>query len=148
MSTRVIIDANIFISYVLSPDDSVGTVAQTVESIWSVQYRLVFPDRLAVEIRSTIERKPHLRSRIDVDEIDALIEELQAIALPFQPDHVNVSRIVRDPKGDYLLDAAFGADVDYLVTGDRDLLDFRDELERPRIVTAAEFLGLFSEFEP
>ena len=53
-----------------------------------------------------------------------------------------VPAVLRDPKDDFLLTAATLGDADYLVTGDRDLTDIREHLERPRILTVADFLEL------
>ena len=49
---------------------------------------------------------------------------------------------VRDPKDDHLLAAALGGQADYLVTGDRDILDLRGHpgLKFIQIVTVLEFL--------
>ncbi len=44
----------------------------------------------------------------------------------------------RDPKDAPFLAAALAAGADYLITGDRDLLDARDSLPC-RVVTVAEF---------
>jgi predicted nucleic acid-binding protein len=55
--------------------------------------------------------------------------------------------LVRDPKDDYLLAAATIADADVLVTGDRDLLDIRQLLKRPAIMTAPEFLQVLESID-
>ena len=51
--------------------------------------------------------------------------------------------LVRDPKDDMLLDAAHAGNVNYLITGDKDLLDLKDEEKRRfafEIVTPYQFL--------
>ncbi len=139
MLIRVLVDANIFISYVLSPDSS-GAITGTVESLWIGDIELVFPDSVATEIRATVERKSYLRDRIAPEDIEALIKELRSIALPSDPSPLEILPVLRDSKDDYLLAEAISANADYLVSGDRDLLDIRDDITRPRIVTPAEFL--------
>ena len=47
--------------------------------------------------------------------------------------------IVRDPKDDYLMAHAILGRVDFLVTGDRDLLALDGEVDPLRILTAAAF---------
>ena len=144
MPTRVLVDANIFISYLLSPDSS-GAIVSTVESLWSADLELVFSDVLASEIRATVARKPYLRERIVLDDVDALIDGLRAIALPSNTSEpIEIAPILRDRKDDYLLVEAFRTDADYLVSGDRDVLDIRDDIARPRIVNPAEFLTAIS----
>jgi putative PIN family toxin of toxin-antitoxin system len=141
--TRALIDANIFISYLLSPDSN-GAIAGTVESLWRADLELVFPDVLASEIRTTIKRKPYLRERIALDDVDALIDGLRAIALPLKLEPIEIAPILRDRKDDYLLVEAVRSDADYLVSGDRDLLDIRDDIAHPRIVSPAEFITAIS----
>ena len=139
MLIRVLVDSNIFISYALSPDSS-GAITGTVESLWIGDIELVFPDSVATEIRATVERKSYLRDRIAPEDIEALIKELRSIALPSDPSPLEILPVLRDSKDDYLLAEAISANADYLVSGDRDLLDIRDDITRPRIVTPAEFL--------
>ena len=54
---------------------------------------------------------------------------------------VDLDTSSRDQNDDYLLEAAIVSDVDFLITGDKDLLTLRGRLERPVILTAAEFVG-------
>ncbi len=51
--------------------------------------------------------------------------------------------LLRDPKDEPILAAAMAHHADYLVTGDRDLLDVRATLSI-RVVTVAEFAKLFN----
>lgn len=136
-------DANIFISYLLSPDSS-GAIAGMVESLWRDDIELVFPDSVATEIRATVERKSYLRNRIAPEDIEALINALRAMALPADPSPLEILPVLRDSKDDYLLAEAVRANVDYLVSVDRDLLDIRGDITHPRIVSPVEFLGAIS----
>jgi putative PIN family toxin of toxin-antitoxin system len=140
---RALVDANIFISYLLSPDSG-GAITGTVESLWRNDIELVFPDSVATEIRATVQRKSYLRNRIAPEDFEALISELRAIALPADPSPLEILPVLRDSKDDYLLAEAVRANVDYLVSGDRDLLDIRDDIVRPRIVRPVEFLTAIS----
>ena len=53
------------------------------------------------------------------------------------------SGLLRDPKDEPFLAAAIAHHADYLVTGDRDLLDVRSSLSI-QVVTVAEFAKLFN----
>lgn len=141
---RIVVDANILISYALAPDSS-SAIVQVVEAIWSAPVQLILPDLLIDEIRSTVARKPQLRDRIPAEDLDELLRELQAVAVPFHQDQVEIVAVLRDRKDDVLLDAAIRANADYLISGDRDLLDISDQLEHPRIVSAREFLDLLDQ---
>lgn len=139
MPIRVLVDANSFISYLLAPD-SAGAVAGTVESFQRADILLVFPDSLDGEIRTTIARKPYLRERIAPEDIDELIAALRLIALLSDLTPIEIVPVLRDRKDDNPLAQAVRANVDILVSGDRDLLDIRNEVDRPRIMTPAGFV--------
>ena len=147
MTIRVVIDANIFISYLLDRNDRSGTIVQIFESISSGRYQLVRSDRLIAEIRNSVKQKPKLRNRISNEDLDDLISLIEEVSIPSYRDPAAPPlQILRDRKDNYLLEMANDADADFLVSGDRDLLDIRDQLARPRIVTAREFLELLDEF--
>ena len=50
----------------------------------------------------------------------------------------NIPSRCRDPKDDYLLELALVSDADFLITGDKDLLDIK-EIGNCQILTATEF---------
>ena len=54
-------------------------------------------------------------------------------------------KVCRDPDDDYIMAAAFNADCDCLVTGDKDLLALKD-FEGMKIVTPREFAEWVSAF--
>lgn len=144
MTPRVVVDANIFISYLLTADDRSGTIVQIFESISSGRYQLVRSDRLIAEVRDSVERKPKLRTRISGEDLKELIALIEEVSIPIHRDpEAKPLQILWDRKDNYLLEVANDANADYLVSGDGDLLDIRDELDRPKIVTAREFLDLF-----
>jgi putative PIN family toxin of toxin-antitoxin system len=143
VTVRVVIDANIFISYLWSPDDSRGTIVGVFESMGSGRYTLVRSDRLIAEIRDSITSKPKLRARVTDAEVEALIELIDEVSIPFEHDpDAELPPLLRDRKDAYLLEAAQGTNADFLVSGDRDLQALRDEIDRPRIVTPREFLDI------
>jgi putative PIN family toxin of toxin-antitoxin system len=146
VTVRVVIDANIFISYLLVADDRSGTIVRVFESISSGRYRLVRSDRLIAEMRNSVDLKPKLRNRISNEDLEELISLIEEVSLPSYHDpEAEPLQILRDRKDNYLLEMANDANADFLVSGDRDLLDIRDQLEHPRIVTAREFLDLLEQ---
>lgn len=58
-----------------------------------------------------------------------------------------IPAVTRDPKDDYLLAYALVGQVDYLVTGDRDLLVL-GQVEHTKIVTARDFAEAKSDPSP
>lgn len=107
---KVILDANIYLSYLLAPRTH-RTITSVVDACFiRADILIVVPQELIGEIERTVREKRYLRSRSD----------------------------------DYLLAYAIEDDVDFLVTGDPDLLvlggidglrimkpsEFHDELEK------------------
>ncbi len=56
----------------------------------------------------------------------------------YQHIHFRVKKLIRDPKDQPILNAAMLANVDLLITGDKDFLSL--DLEQPLCLTAAQFL--------
>ncbi|MGL4942776.1 MAG: putative toxin-antitoxin system toxin component, PIN family [Thermoguttaceae bacterium] len=54
---------------------------------------------------------------------------------------------IRDKKDRPILAAAINADVDFLVTGDKDFLAIADQLDHPRIVLLIELMQILSHLE-
>lgn len=142
MTVRVVLDANIFISYLLTADDRIGTIGRLFESISSGRYQLVRSDRLIAEMRNSVASKPRLRNRISQKSLEELISLVEEVSIPSNPNpEAEPLTILRDQKDNYLLEIARDANAGVLVSGDLDLLDIRDQLEYPVIMTAREFLA-------
>ena len=118
---RVLIDTNVFISHLLTPQQS-GVVYAILEAALSERFVLLLPQDLLTEIETTVVNKPYLSRRISQEALAALLsvlrlagEEIPRIASP-------IPATTRDPKDDYLIAYAVVGEADYLVTGDKDLL--------------------------
>ncbi len=86
-----------------------------------------------------------IRQLSDEDKMK-LSRELKAETRKIKLQHLlyqleNIMPRCRDPKDDYLLELAIVSKADYLVTGDKDLLDL-DKIGTCRIVSAIEFDAL------
>ena len=104
---------------------------------------LILPVGLLEELRAA-QYKPQLAALLSKEMIEELIQILPGMlvaSITTDPDQQVDT--VRDWKDRYLIEAAVYNDVDILVTGDKDLLVLRDLLERPRILTPADFVGEF-----
>lgn len=142
---RVIIDANVLISYLLGLGNPDSTIVRAVRIILSGRFDLVVPQQLLVEFRDS-QFQPKHAGRLMNDDIEELIQVmLEKLASPVVPESSLELNIGRDPKDKYLLEAAIRQDVDILVSGDKDLLVLADVLELPRIMSPAEFVAEFGE---
>jgi putative PIN family toxin of toxin-antitoxin system len=134
---RVLIDTNVFISYLLFPTPQ-GAIGKIFEGLFAGRLTLLMPEELLDEIEATIFRKPKLVQRIGrqrLSEFISLIKELcEEIARIEQP----IPQVSRDPKDDYLIVYAVIGEANYLVSGDKDLLVLR-QIEKVEILTPQEF---------
>ena len=145
---RVLIDTNVFISYLLAAAGARGTattpVAAVVGLALSGVFTLLVPGELLDELEQALRTKPYSTNRITARETSDFIGALRATATLLPPLAARAPAVMRDPKDDYLLAQALVGGADYLVTGDQDLLVLGDAVAPLRIVTAAEFVRLLA----
>lgn len=92
---------------------------------------MVLCDRNIYELREVLKRKaPKHLSDAEVLLAELSYELIPAIEFP--------QKTMRDKKDQPILNAAVIADVDIIITGDKDFLCL--DLERPKCITAAQFL--------
>ncbi len=134
---RVLIDTNILISYLLSTEPR-NTIPNLVNHcITSPEIKIVTPNELLQELRTTCREKEYLREKITPEELETFIDKLVASSL-VSDSRSESTPYSRDPKDDYLIYAALVHHVEFLVTGDDDLLAIR-AISTLRIVSPVEF---------
>ena len=132
-SERVIIDTNLWISFLISKNYS-----QLDDIIFTRKSTLIFSEELLDEFLTVIKR-PKFRRFFSQQDTENLIETIQEYALFF-----NVTSEVflcRDVKDNFLLSLSKDSKADYLITGDKDLLELV-EFESTKIITISEFISL------
>jgi len=137
---RVILDANIIISYLLSRQEG-GIIRRVVEACFlRPEIQLVFPQELRQELVDVWERKVYLHTRIPRHTLEAVLDRVAQIAeVPGFVDAVPAQ--TRDAKDDYLIAYGIVEQVDYLVTGDEDLTILK-QIRGLKIVDPVEFLAM------
>ena len=90
-------------------------------------------------------RKPKLISRIPELRWDEFTNLLRDVATVLPKQTRPFPRVVRDEDDDYLVAIAIWEDVDVIVSGDKDLLALREYLDRPRIMSPADFVAEFGD---
>jgi putative PIN family toxin of toxin-antitoxin system len=141
---RIIVDPNIWLSYLLPSRPVNRTVDRLMAMIESDRVILVVPMKPIRELRQTVAQKPYLAQRIAPEQFDVVIEFLQSIGEMVPEQEAGIPRPTRDPKDDYLLAAAVTGDLDILVSGNADLLSLRQHLDRPHIMTVKELVDAFA----
>ena len=138
---RVLLDANILVSILVSPDSARSAAAAILERAEEGQFIAVVSIEAIEETQRVALEKPWLASHVAPEAVARLIAALRKIAevMPRLPEPA--PRICRDPADDYLVAQAALARVDLLVSRDRDLLAL-DTFAGVRIVDPVAFLAL------
>ena len=128
---RLIIDTNLWVSFIISNKQSLLDPL-----LFTEEARLLFSKELIAEIHQTI-KKPKLKKYFDTNALEEML-------LTFEPfiDLIEVESAVticRDPKDNFLLALAKDGKADYLLTGDKDLLDLK-KIGRTKIKTITSFI--------
>jgi putative PIN family toxin of toxin-antitoxin system len=139
---RVIIDVNVLIGYLLTPNET-SVLHTIIDALFDGRYTLLLFEDLIEEIAQTTIRKKKLAKRIQVDDIDELLSSLKVVSEELPPITEAIPAIVRDHKDDYLIAYAVVHHADYLVTGDKDLLSL-GQVEQVNIVNPTAFARLVS----
>jgi putative PIN family toxin of toxin-antitoxin system len=138
----VCIDTNVLISYLLAPG-STRPPSAIVAAAFEGRYSLVIARPTITELGDKVSRKPYLSQRISRPRLDAFAIALTRIAeVVAIPD--TLPRVTRDNRDDYLLAPAVIEAVDYVVTGDKDLLVL-GAVAGVRIVSPAGFVAILDQ---
>lgn len=141
MLFRVLIDANIWLSYLLAPDQE-RTITLVVRACLSDAVELIVPPELLEEIVTILTTRRYFLERVSQERREELVRQLQlyhdlAGSLEAPPPYT------RDRKDDYLIAYGLLNDVNYLITGDKDLLVLR-RIAALEIVDPEDFLTILS----
>lgn len=124
---RVLVDTNILFSALLFPSSKPAKALLHIAD----NHEMVLCDRNITELRQILRKKaPRF-----LPDAEVLFAEM-SYELVLAVDHAE--KLIRDAKDQPILNAAIMADVDVILTGDKDFLSM--EMERPRCMTAAQFL--------
>lgn len=124
---RILVDTNILFSALLFPNSKPAKALLHVAET----HDMVLSDRNLSELRDILHRKAPQY----LPDAEVLIAELPYELIP-AVDHAE--KLIRDPKDQPILNAAILADVDVILTGDKDFLSL--EMDHPQCLTAAQFL--------
>jgi hypothetical protein len=137
---KVVLDTNIFVSSLLV---KVGLPAQILGALRKRQFILVTSPSIIAEIRATLSY-PYIRRKYEIfeEERDELITLLEQDSLLVPGNTKIINAIAKDPADEKVLACATEAKVDFIVSGDRHLLDLGIYQGIP-ILTARQFIEQF-----
>lgn len=114
---KAVLDTNVLISSVIAT----GVPHEVVVKGFSGEYGIIVSVATLTEFRETLLKYPD-RFGMEEDEVQEEVETIRYFAEFVEPDE-NISAVEADPDDDTFLEAAVAGNVDYLVSGDRHLLD-------------------------
>lgn len=129
-NVKVIFDTNVWISFLIGK-----RMSKITQHIVDKNITIVVTEQLLTELK-IVTSKEKLKKYFPKNSVKELLELLDAIAenIDIKPTHF----INRDPKDNFLLDLIDFSKADYLVTGDKDLLE-HNPFKTAQILTPAEF---------
>jgi len=127
---KVIFDTNVWISFLIGK-----RLAKIKQFISDGSITIITTDQLLTEIIMVTKRKK-LKKYFPEENVKELIELLETIAQKFEINPIHF--ISRDPKDNFLLDLIDFSKADYLVTGDKDLLE-HNPFKTAKIIRPLEF---------
>ena len=129
--SRIIIDTNLWISFLITKD-----FTKLDEIIFSRHGILVFSQELLDEFLE-VAKRPKFRRFFSAADIEEILETIDEYA-----EFVNVQtqiEVCRDPKDNFLLSLSVDGNAEFLLTGDKDLLDLV-KFGETSIITISDFL--------
>lgn len=130
-SHRIILDTNLWISFLISKD-----FTKLDKLILDEKCILVFSNELLSEFLSVVKR-PKFRKFLTKEDIEDILETIQDYAVYFEVE--SKIKTCRDIKDNFLLSLAKDSNSNFLITVDKDLLDIK-VFENTQILTLTEFL--------
>ncbi len=127
---KVIFDTNVWITFLIGK-----RLAKIKQHIENGNITIVVTEQLLTELKIVTSREK-IKKYFPKNSVKELIELLETIA-----DNVTIEAthfINRDPKDNFLLDLIDFSKADYLVTGDKDLLE-HNPFMTAQILTPADF---------
>lgn len=130
----VVIDTNIFISYLLVPNSKPAKII----SLWQRGKFDVLTAEPQINELMRVTRYPKIKERLNPILAGRFINELRNLSVIV--DNLPVVDISPDPYDNYLLSIASGGVADYLVTGDKRDLLFIKKYAGTAIISVSNFL--------
>ena len=129
---RVTFDSNVYVSGL----NYSGVPSRLLELAALELFRLQLSPEILDETVRILVDKFHWPNE-DIIEVRAVLNSITDHVIP----HVRLEVVERDPDDNRVLECSQSSGSDYLVTGDKDLLDLK-HYAGARIVTPAEFLAV------
>lgn len=127
---RIIIDTNLWISFLLSKRNS------RLDRLFLDQSVTVLFSQELLDEFIEVARRPKLKKYFNVADLESLLHQINLHAA-----FINVTskfNECRDPKDNFLLSLALDGKANYLLTGDKDLLDL-EKVGKTKVLTLTQY---------
>jgi uncharacterized protein len=136
---KVVVDTNILVSHLISKSSNVKMLIDLAQS---GQIQIFNTFKILLELKETI-KKPKVKPLLG-KHTSAFVAQFMYLCEFVEPDCK--VEICRDPKDDKFLELAKFIDAQYIITGDKDLLEI-GVFEGVKILSLSEFFGLFRSLQ-
>jgi putative PIN family toxin of toxin-antitoxin system len=138
MPVRAVLDTNVLVSGLISEH---GPPCQIIDAWLDGRYTLITSPYQVEEVNHVLSY-PQIAGRIRLEgaELDLLLAAILSEA-ELVPGHLQLPGVTRDPKDDPIVACACEGKVDYIVSGDQDVLAL-GEIEGVQIVTPRRFVEI------
>ena len=126
---KIVVDANVFVSAAIAKGAPHDLVMRWLRG---ADFEIVLCPILIEEIETVLVTRDSLRRYIPQVEAEEFVMMIATFKL-LLPDPSTLTATTRDPRDDYLIHLAKGNGADMIVSGDRDLLDWEEQI--PPVVT-------------
>ena len=129
---RLVVDTNLWISFLLTKD-----YTKLDKILFSGKVTLIFSQELLSEFVDVVNR-PKFRKYFSQSDIEDILETIDEYA-----EFVEVNTEInacRDSKDNFLLALAVDGKADYLLTGDKDLLEIK-KISNAKIITITDYFA-------
>jgi len=133
---RVILDTNLWISFLISK-----TLSRLDKSIVRGKLKLIFSEELLQEFIE-VSNRPKLKKYFSSQDVSELMDYFDEYGELIQVS-TNIN-LCRDPKDNFLLSLSVDGKADFLITGDKDLLELV-VIHKTKILSLADFMILLNK---
>ncbi|MEM9156862.1 MAG: putative toxin-antitoxin system toxin component, PIN family [Cyanobacteria bacterium P01_F01_bin.33] len=131
---RLVVDTNIWVSYLLRSREPFSTIIDDI----TANHTLLYSAETLLELGEVLTR-PKFAKYIKRQDVEAFIAAFAETGE--KVEIATVLTVCRDPKDDKFLALAIDGKADYVISGDKDLLDLKS-IQNILITTLADFSEL------
>ena len=141
MPPNVILDTSVLVSAFLFSESIPGQILALAEkAVYAGHFSMIVFEELRRSLRNPRLKKSYGYTD---DEIETWCNDLNEIGFPIRKVLPEIEPVCRDPDDDHVLAPAIIVKAEYIVTGDKDLLDL-GQYKDIRIVTTKDFHNRFA----